>query len=185
MTSLIEGWFEPVDGRPYVDNSPDKMDKNPSPRKDKSYLTVYDACAALGSLSSNLFADCELRLWPGGQTIENKVIHVHGRFSITTAPDDGDPCLKVDVHRFVIMHPNEADSEGDPNPDPTPLEVRTSVTLCGQVTSITDAANDGGADKFFLLEVSDYVRDRVQTFNIRFVPYSFNHSIRAVTKRFT
>ena len=174
MTSLIEGWFEPVNGRPYVDDSPEK---GPSSRKDKSYLIVYDACAALGSLSSGVFADCEIRLWPGNQTLEDKVIHIHGRFSIVTAPGEDDPCLKVDVHHFVIMHANDS---ATPNSDPTPLDVRASVTLCGQVTSITNVANDGSANKFFMLEVSDYVRDRVQTFHIRFVslsPFPLRHSL--------
>jgi len=176
MTSLIEGWFEPVNGRPYVDDSPEK---GSSSRKDKSYLIVYDACAALGSLSSGVFADCEIRLWPGNQTLEEKVIHIHGRFSIVTVPGEDDPCLKVDVHHFVVMHAN--DSATHPSSDPTPLEVRTSVTLCGQVTSTT---NDGGANKFFVLEVSDYVRDRTQMFHIRFVSlYSFL-STRALAENF-
>jgi len=179
MTSLIEGWFEPVNGRPYVDDS---LEKGSSSRKDKSYLIVYDACAALGSLSSGVFADCEIWLWPGNQMLEEKVIHIHGRFSVVTAPGEDDPCLKVDVHHFVVMHAN--DSATHPNPDPTPLEVRTSVTLCGQVTSITNVANDGGANKFFGLEVSDYVRDCVQMFHIRFVSLSPFLSTRALADRF-
>lgn len=171
MTSLIEGWFEPVNGQPYVDYS---LDNNASPRKDKSYLIIYDACAALGSLASKLFVDCELRLWPGNQVLEQKVIHIHGRFSIAAVPGDEDPSLKVEVHHFVIMHANDLanDPANDLNTDPTPLEVRTSVTLFGQVISTTDAASNGGADKFFTLEISEYIRDRMQTFRIRFVCFT-------------
>ena len=169
MTSLIEGWFEPINAQPYVNNSPDKK---ASSRKDKSYLTVYDACAALGSLSSGNFVDCEIRLWPGNQILEQKIIHAHGRFSIITAPGDDDPCLQIEVYRFVVMHAD------DSSPDPTPLEVRTSVTLCGQVTSTADAANDGSADKFFTLAVSEYIRDHIQSFHIRSDPFLLSPSCR-------
>ena len=168
MTSLIEGWFELVNGRAYVDDS---SDKNTSPRKDKSYLFVYDACAALGLLSSGVFVDSELQMWTKNQVLERKVLHIHGRFSIVTTPGDDDPCLKIEVHHFVVMHASGlgSDLETDPNSDPTPVEVRTSVTLCGQVTSTDDMANDSSADKFFTLEVSDYICDRTQMFRIRFV----------------
>lgn len=164
MASLIEGWFAPVDPRPYVDDSPDE---GVSPRKEKSYLIVYDACAALGSLSSRVFMDCELRLWPENQVLDQKTVHIHGRFSVAKTPGDDDPCLKIEVHRFVVMHTN--DPTNDSNLDPTPDQVRTSVTLYGRVTSISDAANDGGADKFFTLEISEHIRDRIQIFHIRSV----------------
>jgi len=179
MTSLIEGWFKLENGRPYVDDSPEKSS---SSRKDKSYLIVFDTCATLGSLSSGIFVDCEIRLWPGNHILEEKVVHIHGRFSIATTPDEDDPCLKIDVHHFVVMH--SSDSTTHPDPDPTPLEVRTSVMLCGQVTSITNVANDGGANKFFALEVSDYVRDRVQTFRIRFVLFYPFLSTQTLTDNF-
>jgi len=91
MASLIEGWLQPVNGRPFVDNS---SDATTSPRKAKSYLTVYNSYAALGFISSKVFMDCELRLFLGGQTIEQKVIHIHGRFSVVTTVDEGeDPRL--------------------------------------------------------------------------------------------
>jgi len=158
MASLIEGWLQPVNGRPFVDNS---SDATTSPRKVKSYLTVYDSFAALGYISSGIFMDCELRLFLGNQTIEEKVIHIHGRFSVVAAADEGeDPRLLVEVHRFVVM--------GDPANDKTPDDLRTSVTLSGRVVSATDSTATT-ADKFFILEVSEYIRDQIETFSTRFV----------------
>jgi hypothetical protein len=153
MTSLIEGLFQPENCRPFLDAS--------SPRKSKSYLSVYDSCAALSSISTGVFVECELRLFPAGQMIEGKVVKVHGRFSVITAADEDEPRLQVEVHRFVVMNAM------DPTSEDIPDDLCTSVTLSGRVVSLTGATGNVG-DKFFTLEVSEYVRDRTQTFNIRF-----------------
>ena len=163
MSSLIEGWFQLTNGHPFVDDSPDTTT---SPRKTKSYLSIYDSCATLGPISSGVFAQCELRLFPGTQVLEGKVVHAHGRFSVITMANEDEPHrLQVEVHRFVVTNI-------DPASDDTPGELHTSVTLSGRVVSAADAT-DNGADKFFTLEVSDYIRDRIQTFNIWFAPFLF------------
>ena len=106
--------------------------------------------------------DCELRLFsPANQSLDGTVIHVHGRFSVTTAPNEDEPHLEVEVHRFVIMDVT------DPTSGATPDDLSTSVTLYGRVTSLPDVA-DTTPDKFFMLEVRDYIRDHNQTFSIRF-----------------
>lgn len=158
MSSLIEGWFQLANGRSFVDNTPDTTT---SPRKNKSYLSVFDSCAVLGSIPSEVFVESELRLYPGNHVLDKTVIHAHGRFAIVTADDDSDPSLQAEIHRFVIM------DAINPSDDNTPEGLRTSVTLSGRVTA-ADAAS-GAGDKFFTLEVSDYVRDHTQTFSIRFV----------------
>ena len=159
MSCLIEGFFQPANGRPFADNSADTA--TTSPRKSKTYLSVYDSCAGLGPISSGIFMECELRLFPANHTIDGKVIHAHGRFSVITAADKGDPHLEIEVHRFVIMNMM------DPSSEDTPDDLRTSVTLSGRVVPVADTINS--TDKFFTLEVSEYIRDRTQTFNIRFV----------------
>jgi len=58
----------------------------------------------------------------------------------------------------------------DPSSEDTPEGLRTSVTLSGWVVSTADASGSA-ADKFFTLEVSDYIQDHIQTFNIRFVTF--------------
>ena len=55
----------------------------------------------------------------------------------------------------------------DPSDEDTPDDIYTSVTLSGRVVSAADVTDDT-ADKFFMLEISEYIRDRNQTFNIRF-----------------
>jgi hypothetical protein len=157
MTSLIEGWFQLTNGRPFVDTTA-------SPRKNKSYLSIYDSCTPLGPLSSEVFADCELRLFsPANQPLENKVVHIHGRFSIIAVHGEDEPHLEIEVHRFVVM------DALDPAGEATPDDLSTSVTLYGRVTLIPDTIGTT-ADKFFTLEVRDYIRDHHQTFSIRFVP---------------
>ena len=160
MSALIEGWFQLADGRPFVDNSPGMAT---STRKGKSYLSIYNSCAALSPISSEVFAKCELWLFPGNQILEDKVVHAHRRFSVATMTDEDDPlCLQVEVHRFVIMNM-------DPTSDDTPGDLHTSVTLSGRVISTADATNNA-TDKFFTIKVSEYIRDHVQVFNIQFVP---------------
>ena len=159
MSALIEGWFQLANGCPFVDDLPGTA---ASTWKGKSYLSVYNSCAALGPISSEVFAKCELRLFPGNQVLEDKVVHVHGRFSVVATADGDDPfCLQVEVHRFAIMNM-------DPTSDDTPGDLHTSVTLSGRVVSTADAT-DNAADRFFTLEVSEYIRDHIQAFNIRSV----------------
>lgn len=159
MTSLIEGWFQPENARPFVDTSTDPTAT--SPRKSKPYLSVYDSYAALGSISTGVFVGCDLRLYLAGQAIIGKVVHVHGRFSVIAPAGEGEPRLQVEVHRFVVMNAM------DPASEDIPGDLCTSVTLSGRVILLADATGNS-ADKFFTLEVSEYVRDRAQTFNIRF-----------------
>ena len=160
MSSLIEGWFQPTNGRPFTDNPPDTT--TGSPRKSKSYLSVYDSCASLGPISSGIFIDCELRLFPGNQAISSeRVIHVHGWLSVVPATDEDDPRLQVEVHHFVVT--NMIDPAGKDTPD----DLRTSVTLSGRVAPLSEMIGNT-TDKFFMLELSDYIRDHMQTFTIRF-----------------
>ena len=94
--------------------------------------------------------------------IDGKIVHAHGWFSvITSANNEGDPCLEIEVHRFVIMNTM------DPLSEDTPDNLCTSVTLSGRVVSVADAINS--TDKFFTLEVSEYIQDHTQTFSIWFV----------------
>ena len=58
----------------------------------------------------------------------------------------------------------------DPAGDATPDDLSTSVTLLGRAASLPDVVG-ASADKFFMLEVRDYIRDRNQMFSIRFVPH--------------
>jgi hypothetical protein len=163
MASLIEGWFQLANSRPFVDNFPDTTTS--SPRKNKSYLSLYDSCAILGSISSEVFVECELRLFPGNHALEQKVVHAHGRFSVITPANEDKPRLQVEIHRFVVM------DMIDPSSADTPEGLRTSVALSGRVVSVADATVNP-ADKFFMLEVSDYIRDHIQAFNIRFAAFS-------------
>ena len=153
MTSLIEGWFLPVDERPYIDDT-----------GKKSYLTVFDACASLGSIATGVFMVAELRLYLGGQSIQDKVIHAHGRFCVVSPPGE-EPMLLVEVHRFDIMN------APDPVNDKTPDTICTSVTICGRAV-LTEVASEGH-DKFFTLELNEYIRGGSKTFNIRFSRFEF------------
>jgi len=151
-----------ANGRPFVGDLPDTTTS--SPRKNKSYLSIYDSCAILSSISSEVFVECELQLFPGNHILEEKVVYAHGQFSVITATNEDKPCLQIEIHWFVVM------DMIDPLSEDTPEGLRTSVTLSGQVMSTADTSGSA-ADKFFMLEVSDYIRDHIQTFNIRFVKF--------------
>ena len=112
--------------------------------------------------------DCELRLFtPATQPLnDDVVIHVHGRFSVVSTPDEDEPHLKIEVHRFIVMN------AVDPMSATTPDELLTSVTLLGRAVPIPDAANET-PDRYFQLEVKDYIRDHNQTFSIRFATFLF------------
>lgn len=98
MTTLISGWFQLGAGRPNDDTTTPAS----SPRK-KAYLTVFDSCASLGPISTQRFIQCEIRLFLGGQFIDDKIIHAHGRFHVAPATEDNEPFLQADIHRFDIM----------------------------------------------------------------------------------
>ena len=155
MSSLIEGWFELTTGKPFTDDS---VDPTASPSK-KAYLTVFESCACLGPISVEVFISCKLRMYLGGQNVDHRVIHGHGRFSVLPATDEQDPSLLLEIHRFDAM--DMMDPSGDQNPE----GLRTSVTLCGRVVPVVDGVTDV-ADKFFTLEVSEYIRDYKQTFSV-------------------
>ena len=124
MLCLIEGFFQPASGHPFADNSTDTT--TTSPRKSKTYLSIYDSCAGLGPISSGIFVECELRLFPANHAIDGKIIHTHSRFSVITAADDeDDPRLEIEVHCFVVMNMM------DPSSEDTLDNLCTSVTLSG------------------------------------------------------
>ena len=104
-----------------------------------------------------MFIFCEPRLYAAGQDLENKVVHGHGRFCVDTLGSS----LQLEFHRFDIM------DVADPEDDRTPNTIHTSVTLFGRV--VPTEGVEGVLDKYFALETSEYVRDCVQTFSIRFV----------------
>jgi len=56
------------------------------------------------------------------------------------------------------MHPASND---------VPDDLHTSVTLFSQVTSHTEVV-ENTTDKLFVMGISEYIRDHIQTFNIRF-----------------
>ena len=122
MSSLIEGWFQLMNGHPFVDDLPDATT---TPQKTRSYLSVYNSCATLGPISSEDFVQCELHLFPGNHLLDDKVVHVHGQFSIIASADEDQPHkLQIEVHRFVITNMNPTDKA-------TPDDLYTSVTLSG------------------------------------------------------
>ena len=149
MTSLIEGWF--LVRKKGEDDSLNLTNSR------KSYLSIFDSLPSLGPISTEIYIDCELRLYPGpggGERLEDQVIHAHGRFCINSTGEA--PTLQMEVHRFDIM------AVGESIPD----TLCTSVTLCGRVGPPEEAPD--GLDKFFTLEINEYIRDRTQMFNIRF-----------------
>ena len=167
MSSLIEGWFQLTNGRSFVDNASDTAAG--SPRKSRSYLTLYDSCAILGTISSETSVDSDLRLYTQGQDLKDKAVHIHGRFSLLAANEEQPPHLQIDVHHFIVMPAFDAGGQGLPDAS------HTSVVICGCIVSAAEVV--GSSDKFFMVEVSEYIRDRLQTFNIQFVMFSFVLSI--------
>ena len=153
MSSLIEGWFVLVEGHPYA---------APQEGKNKSYLTIYDSSAALGTLPTTEFVDCELRLYSPDISLDNTLIHTHGRFILKRDVEKDESWLEIEAHHFAVMESIELD----------PDRVRglcTSVTLCGQVTSTTDTTNIS-SHRYLILELSEYVRDSAKTYRIQFAP---------------
>ena len=147
MTSLIEGWF-------LLKKQEEKIVTGTPPSSQKTYLTIFDSCPGLGPLSTKIYIDCEIRLFAGGVELNDRIIHAHGRF-VTTTPSGKAPSLEMEAHRFDVMCA-----------DDTPDTLCTSVTIIGRVSS--SEANPDVLDKFFTIDASDYVRDRMQAYKIRF-----------------
>ena len=163
MASLIEGFFQVVDGRPFAPPDDSQTTTTSSPRNKKNYLTLFNSCVALGSLPKEVFVEADLRVYALGQDLEDKVIHVHGRF-FTATTDGGDPYFHIDVIRFCTM------THMNPSVETTLDDLRTSVTLLGQVIPLA-MVPENTADRFFMLGVLDYVRDQTQLFTIKFVSH--------------
>ena len=152
MTSFIDGFFQLMGTHQATDDPPTSA---------KSYLQVFDSCAPLGSLGNGVFVPCEIRLFPKGQEVEGAVIFAHGRFSVVSPNDGNELFLQVEAHDFVIMK-----MDIDPTSDDIPDDLCASLTLLGRVVP-TAPEPAPTQDKFFTLEVSDYIRDHTQTFRIR------------------
>ena len=168
MASLIEGFFQVVNGHPSIDDSAGST-VSPS-RKGRSYtLTVYDSCVTLGSLPTGAFAECQLRLYAPTQDLDGQVIHAHGRFAIDITPE-GLPSFQIDVYRFAII------SSMDPASKDPVDDLRTSVTLFGHVVPLIGSLPEHTLDRYFMLGICDYVRDHTQSYTIRFVIH-FIHSL--------
>lgn len=157
MTSLIDGFFQLIDPRSFGD---DEGDVASSPQKDKSYLTLYDSFFFVGCEKNKPFLPCQLRAYLGGD-LSDKVIHIHGRFVVISGAKNGEPCLKIEVNRFAVM--NGLDPSVNDGTD-----FRTSVTFYGRVTRQIEGPSDSN-DRFFAVEVTEYVRDRSQSYTIWFV----------------
>ena len=68
-------------------------------------------------------------------------------------------------------------SHMDPSVETTLDELRTSVTLLGQVIPLATVP-ENMTDRFFMLGVLDYVRDQTQSFTIKFVShYTFSRNL--------
>lgn len=154
MASLIEGFFEVVDPREFGDEA---TGTTSSPQRDRSYLTLYDSYIGLGP-EKKTWLPCKLRIYAPGQDLSDNVLHVHGRFVIVPTSGGEDPCFKIEVHRFLPMVDFIQDEK----------KLRFSVTFYGRIYQQIDSP-PGTEDGFFSVEVSDYVRDRSQSYIIRFV----------------
>ena len=147
MTSLIEGYFRLTGARPFAGGS-----------AAKAYLTVYDACAALGLMSEEVFIDTELRMYSQG--LDGMVVHLYGRFSVVAATEEEDPYLLIEVHRFIATNINPFDSAAS-------KDRRTSVTVSGRVVPLADVTGQVESG-VFMLEATEFIRDHNQSFTIRF-----------------
>jgi len=153
MASLIEGYFRLTGARPFAGGS-----------AAKAYLTVYDSCAALGLMSEEVFIDTELRVYSQG--LDGMVVHLYGRFSVVPATDEEDPYLLIEVHRFIATNI-------DPFDNTASKDRRTSVTVSGRVVPLTDVTGEVESG-VFMLEVNEFIRDRNQSFTIRFATHFFS-----------
>lgn len=155
MSALIEGWFHIFNGRPFDEVV---QDSNPSsPRKIRPLLTLHDCCTTIGVLCKKVHLESDLRLYSQIRDLHQRLIYARGRFSLTPT-DEGAAFVQIDAYRITIL---------DLDPEDSPDDIRTSVTLYGRVVPINDVV-ENTPDRFFMLEVSDYVRDHTQTFTIRF-----------------
>ena len=149
MSSLFEGWLQLYKGRRH----------EASPTVKSADLFVYESCASLGPLSASDFIAAEVRLLPSGSSVQQKVLHVHGRFCVLTRAD-GSIILQIDIQRFVIMeNMNPLDSD-------VPGGLCSSVTVQGDVISTHDGSSGDVAVKFFMLKVSERMRDSTKMYTI-------------------
>ena len=154
MTSLFEGWLQLYNGRPH--DAPPIAD---SPQREPEVrLYVYDSYAPLGPISAADFLKAEVRLSPSDSRIDRKLLHVHGRFCVVTHADRY-PFLQMEIKRFVVME------NMNPLGDDIPGELCSSVIVQGHVVPHGGALNNT-ADGFFMLEVSERIRDSTQTYSI-------------------
>lgn len=153
MSSLIEGFFEVIDPRVWGDDIANTATS--SPQRDKSYLTLYDSYFGLGS-DHKTWLPCELRLYSPDEDLSDKVIHVHGRFVVVPSSAETDPCIKIEVYCFISMSDFVQEEKN----------IRFSITFYGRVYQHINAPQ-GSNNKIFSVEVSEYVRDRSQTYIIR------------------
>ena len=141
------------------------MFEDPKDPNRKTYLVLHDACASLGPIKAAKPIDSELRIYPGGDPIDNMVLHVQGRFCVVS-PTGETPFLLAEIHRFDIMH------IADPSAETTPDTVRTSVTTCGRAIP-SDVVTDT-RDRYFGLEMKEYIRDISHEFNITYRTSDFS-----------
>lgn len=147
MASLIEGYFLLTEPRPFTGGS-----------AAKAYLTLYDTCAALGSMSGEVFVDSELRIY--SQSLDGMVVHIYGRFSVAAATEQDEPYLLIEVHRFLATDISPYDTTAS-------KDRRTSVTVAGRVVPQTGVTGELGGG-FFMLDTNEHIRDRNQSFTIKF-----------------
>ena len=101
MTSLIKGWF--LVRKKGEDDSLNLTNSR------KLYLSIFNSLPSLGQISTEIYIDCELRLYPGPggrECLEDQVIHAHGRFCINSTGEA--LTLQMEVHRFDIMAVGES-----------------------------------------------------------------------------
>ena len=144
-----------MNGQPY---GGDQSESTPSSQRSKSYLTLYDSYAAIGPTPTSVSVDCELRTYSPGLSLDDTLIQAHGRFIIKRETGEP-PHLDIELHHFAVV-------KGIDPTDPDLHGLRTSVTQCGRVISTTDTT-DLSADRYIMLEVSEYVRDQTQTSTVQ------------------
>ena len=116
MAALIDGWFQLMNGCPFVDTIPETTG---SPQKNKSYLTLFDSNAPLGFISCHIFISSNLQIY-SPEDIDKKVVEIYGQFSIVPGEERGPPSLQIDIHRFVVLTLVDADAKNVPDDSRTP-----------------------------------------------------------------
>jgi hypothetical protein len=162
MTSLIEGFFQVVNPHQFGDNAINAG--TPSPQKAKSYLTLYNSYVGIGPIAQREWLLCQLRLYSPDQGLDGRVVQVHRRFIVVPSSLEDDHCFEIEVHCFVFMNDMDPTSKNPPN-------THFSVTVYSQVDRQLDSPT-GTLDKFFTVEVIEFIRDHLQTYHLWFIVYS-------------